>query len=174
MVLLMAKIANASGLTIGVDGVANPANVTLVPSNTAIISVISDGTEMADVPAFLVMSGPGTASFNLDAVTNNININKPPGTSVFFWTEDYPYGAVFMDIAVAVPEIPLLPPGVMVDNIVLRCDSIGDVTLSLYLDRTPIGGVFQLMDTQVIHQIIPEPITVALLGLGALFLRRRK
>jgi len=30
-----------------------------------------------------------------------------------------------------------------------------------------------VMDSQIIHQI-PEPITLALLGLGGLFLRRRK
>jgi hypothetical protein len=31
-----------------------------------------------------------------------------------------------------------------------------------------------MIDTILIHQIIPEPMTIALLGLGGLLLRRRK
>jgi hypothetical protein len=48
-----------------------------------------------------------------------------------------------------------------------QCTGIGDVSITL------IDDVFGPVDTLTIHQI-PEPITFALLGLGGLFLRRRK
>ena len=49
-----------------------------------------------------------------------------------------------------------------------HCDALGDVVINLY------SSGFQTLDSITIHQVIPEPITMALLGLGGLFLRRRK
>ena len=48
------------------------------------------------------------------------------------------------------------------------CTDLGDVTITMYAD-----DIATVLDTLTIHQI-PEPITFALLGLGGLFLRRRK
>lgn len=50
--------------------------------------------------------------------------------------------------------------GMLVRNIVFHCDGPGDVTLALVDENG------QVLDSQVIHQI-PEPMTVALLGLGS-------
>jgi hypothetical protein len=50
----------------------------------------------------------------------------------------------------------------------LECTGLGDVTLTIFDD------VFGPVDTLTIHQVVPEPITFGLLGLGGLFLRRRK
>ena len=74
----------------------------------------------------------------------------------------------------AYPPPPLL--GKLVDSILLHCEGIGEVTLTLASIYDPGTGEpvsITVMDTQVIHQI-PEPMTFALLGLGGLFLRRRK
>jgi hypothetical protein len=72
---------------------------------------------------------------------------------------------------VSPPTVPAPLLGPLVDNIKFHCDGyvppMSDVTLTLF----DIEG--NVLDTQVIHQI-PEPITIALLGLGGLFLRRRK
>ena len=50
----------------------------------------------------------------------------------------------------------------------LHCEELGDVHVTLF------SAQMQPIDTITIHQNIPEPITMALLGLGGLFLRRRK
>ena len=63
------------------------------------------------------------------------------------------------------------PPlnGLAVDDIMLHCEAIGDVTLTLMS-----SDFVTVYDTQVIHQVIPEPATIVLLAFGGLLLRRRK
>jgi hypothetical protein len=70
-----------------------------------------------------------------------------------------------------------------VRNLGLHCDGYGDVTLFL---TNYAGSPTIVIDTSynevpytfgagvVIHQLIPEPMTLTLLGLGSLFLARRK
>ncbi len=53
-------------------------------------------------------------------------------------------------------------------SIVYKCTGLGDTYISLYND-TSATVISQLL----VHQV-PEPITIGLLGLGGLFLRRRK
>jgi hypothetical protein len=61
--------------------------------------------------------------------------------------------------------------GVLFDEKEFHCESDqGDVTIYLLNADT---GQYEVLDTLVIHQI-PEPMTVALLGLGGLFLLRRR
>jgi len=86
--------------------------------------------------------------------------------------------AALTDDALQAESLGLQNPFVSIDltsafeGVLLRgtfhCDGAGDVTLA----EVNSNGV--VIDTQVIHQVIPEPATMALLGLGALLLRRRK
>ena len=59
----------------------------------------------------------------------------------------------------------------VMSGLMLHCDELTEVivTLEEYMG----AGVFELRDSLIIHQI-PEPMTMAFLGLGGLFLRRRK
>jgi len=171
MVLSMVEVAD-SKLWLCMNDMVDPPPITLIQNQTAKISIWGDGTEWghpdSEAALFLTISGPG--SLNILGATNAINT---PGydSSIFIWLGDPADGAVFIDIVI--PIEPFSYYGTVADNIFLNCDGVGDVTLSLYHDEVPVGGQFLLVDTQVIHQI-PEPITIALLGLGGLFLRRRK
>ena len=71
----------------------------------------------------------------------------------------------------------------VMDNLVFHCEEATDVIIQLYagvggVDYDPSGAgvedipVGTLIDSVIVHQ--PEPMTIALLGLGGLFLRRRK
>jgi len=57
------------------------------------------------------------------------------------------------------------------DGMTFHCEDMVDATVALYFGPA-IGAWTTMVDSVVIHQ--PEPMTVALLGLGGLFLRRRK
>jgi hypothetical protein len=70
--------------------------------------------------------------------------------------------------------------GIAIDHILLHCDSPeGDVIVTI-VDWVPAGagsldygGPVDVIGTVIVHQV-PEPMTVALLGLGGLFLLRRR
>ena len=66
-----------------------------------------------------------------------------------------------------------IPSGAVIfDGIDFHCEKLGDATVKLY-EVTSSWQIGTLLDSVVIHQV-PEPMTIALLGLGGLFLRRRK
>jgi len=162
-VLAMASVANA-GLFISVNGIVNPpdSEVRLVPSDVAIIDVHSDGQTLQG-GFLLTIAGPGT--LDITAATNSY---VPPGYPDSILDLSGDNTMILLDMAKAIVPIPPLPVGKLIDMIKLHCENIGDVVLTLTTD------VGEVLDRQVIHQVIPEPITFALLGLGGLFLRRRK
>jgi hypothetical protein len=169
LVLSMATIANA-GLKIGVGGQIDPqdTSITLRPSDEVVISVYSDGIGTLETEVYM-LSVTGLGVIDVSNAINNVNSNANHDT-VLAVGDPIPGQLIFMDmITVSVPPT-AFPVGTMIDQLIFHCEGVNlqnpDVLLTLTGDVT---GVF---DTQVIHQI-PEPMTMALLGLGGLFLRRR-
>lgn len=69
---------------------------------------------------------------------------------------------------------PPYPDGVYFDEILFHCEGAGDVEIVLMLVDTATWSVTTTeLDSITIPQV-PEPMTVLLLGLGGLFLRRRR
>ena len=161
----MVSMANAA-LLISVNGVVDPpeTEVTLIPSEHAVIDVHSDGTDRSDVYVYLTVIGAGV----LDG-TNGIAYEGTANEGGF-GDRVIPIDSTILYFDLVIPGNPpeMIPEGIVVDYIDFHCLGEGDVTLLLGTDI----GVGD-WDTQVIHQV-PEPMTIALLGLGGLFLRRRK
>jgi len=127
----------------------------------------------------LLVQGPGT----LDWSTHT----RPTG----YWNGDLSSispdpqnpGSALLDFAAT--DIGTVPPGIILDHFLLHCDALGDVLLTLVeTDRTKAGmsaetdgsDLYPLVSGPgvIVHQGIPEPMTLTLLGLGSLFLARRK
>ena len=67
-----------------------------------------------------------------------------------------------------------IPSGAtLYDDIDFHCEAMGDAFVELWTIDLGSGGLLNLEDSVVIHQV-PEPMTMALLGLGGLGLLRRR
>jgi len=178
LVLGIASVASAQ-LTLSVNGVDDPedSTITMTTSETATIDIYGDGTYPDPGYTFILgIDLTSTGSGSLD-ITNAVILYAGNTTSIgevdneeaatdFFGIEN-PFIEIELTDLVSPPAEPLKLTGKLVDLIKFTCDGVGDVILILY----DADGVE--MDRQTIHQI-PEPMTIALLGLGGLFLRRRK
>jgi hypothetical protein len=168
IVLSLGGAANA-GLLISVDGQVDPPNpaIALTSGQTANIGIWSDGGLPADGVGYLVVSGPAAADIAGASHYVSEKLIYVVGSGPF-------EGAVGFDLKEAdTGNSPFLPGGTLVDNITLGSNGTGQIDLELWFDETSAGGQLQLMDTQVFN-MVPEPMTMVLLGLGALFLRHRK
>lgn len=169
-VLAMATVANAV-TKISVNGQLDvpDTQIVLMPSQEVVIDIHSWTTALT----ILLMQGPAT-------LTKGPNMYLWEQTGVTLPSVAFDdYKALFTDMGygniTAIADVDILdtsdpftqPAGRVVDGLILHCEDIGDVTLTLF------DANLNVLDSQVIHQI-PEPVTFALLGLGGLFLRRRK
>jgi hypothetical protein len=180
-ILCLVPSANA-GLFISVNGVVEPpfAEVKLQPDATAVIGIQGDGLTPPPIALYLLVEGPGSIDGHtmvyrgslaayadwpgqwIDAVgpitIDDLRIlsGRPDLMDLSFIT--FANGAI--------PPAPL--DGLLIDDIILRCDRVGDVTLSLVSD-----DFATLYDTQAIQQV-PEPVTFVLLGMGTFLMRRKR
>ena len=183
LVLGVATLASA-GLQISVGGVKEPVD-------TEIILNLSDTIELdiwtdTDVMPFqsenwaLVVSGDygticgGVAAYTAAGVTNNVG----PCADNADVMPDPPQDGVWGALANISPTYTPIPADTtLIDSIIFHCEGPGDAVIQLYsiVSGEPFGDISggTLLDTVIIHQT-PEPITMALLGFGGLFLRRRK
>lgn len=180
-VLAMATVANAYTVKISVGGVVDPPDtqINLLPSEWTTIDIhVTDnaGWPLGGVPGLLIMQGPGAITVPVppelylweSSTIANAARPEPYDTYKAYLEGAYPGITDVLEYYVGDAVEPFsIPLGRVIDGVKFHCEAIGDVTLTLMdLD-------LNVLDTQVIHQI-PEPMTMVLLGLGGLFLRRRK
>lgn len=182
LVLGLCSVTNAA-IKISVGGVVDPPDtqVILNESDNVIIDIhgLAPAQPSPGDTFFLginVLNGE-YGSLDISLAT----IPYPGNTTGISWLDNAAVAAMFgvenpfvifdlMDL-VTPPDIPKPLLGLLVDNIKFHCDGYNQIPTDVTLSVFDSSGT--LLDTQVIHQI-PEPITIALLGLGGLFLRRRK
>jgi hypothetical protein len=176
LVLSVATIANAGLVISGAPTVAlNP-----ITNPTATLSIVGDGAGMPTAfDAYLVIQGPGTVAggtlvytYGLSAygLYTNDDTYVPWMQGVFSDnTIQQVADITFADTAVPMNAI----TGNILTDLAFTCTGRGDVTLSLVTMNGDGTAVDTTWSSVVIHQT-PEPFTMGLLGLGGLFLRRRK
>jgi hypothetical protein len=186
LVLGVASVANAT-LLLSVDGVTDPpeTEVTLHPSDEAVIDVMGDGRAQPQA-AYLIVQGPGTIAGHTmlyggtlvtyqDLEEIAVELEMTP-EDVLAVLAEYGYDEAtdlsYMNFADAPGgDWPTLD-GKLVDDIIFHCEGPLMEPLDVTLTLTD-GDFAEVFDVQIIHQV-PEPMTLTLLGLGGLLLRRRK
>jgi len=176
LVLSMASLASAAmQMSLQVNGEDADA-ITLAPSEFVTISIVGAGDATG---AWLVAAGPGTlVGGDISHVANEymnemvMSSEIEPGyTWGDFFNSMYPGTTRAIDLVWVDTESPFVTfgPGLF-GEAVFHCDGEGDVTIAI-IDYA--GEELIIADTLLITQL-PEPMTMVLLGLGGLFLRRRK
>ena len=170
MVLGVASMANAT-LQISVAGDQNPVDseITVLPSEETTLDIWTDADIVQGVGEgyYFLTADPlkATVSGGVSLWAGDV-IHYGTGASAYVAGEG-PWGGI------ALVNASLIPAGsTLVDEILFHCESEEDAVVDLYF--TTDFATFNLVDSVTIHQMIPEPMTMALLGLGGLFLRRRK
>ena len=177
LVLAMASVTNAA-LQISVDGNWNPVDseIVLVPSDEVILDIWTD----AAIPDGLTWAL--ICNTSLGTITGGAYVGPDDGGNIlgFIYEPASAYGvvvppgedgvmggiAVFSGSGIAADTL-------LYDGIVFHCEAEGETLITLGLVSDSTGEIIEVMDSVIIHQI-PEPATIALLGLGGLLLRRKK
>ena len=174
-VLAMASVANA-GMKISVDGAVDlpDSSITIDVGSTVVIDFQGDQTAnlwmLVQGPAEMDALNPTFLWEQSDVLSyRQVNPDDLEAFKPGLADMGYPGVVDIIESTVADLSDPITTPdGVVVDGIIFKCLEEGDVVLTL----TDVE-FSEIFDTVTIHQI-PEPMTLGLLGLGGLFLRRRR
>ena len=177
-VLAMASAANA-GYMLSVGGRTDVADsdITLdyTVSGTVVIDIHGADNPLEARTAWLAVQGLGSLDASVPtfkwANSTVANIVMPDLGDVQAFLAMYGYAGVGDVVTTDIKDVdepPSAPNGLLIDGLIFHCLGEGDVILTL-IDAADVS----VLDVVRIHQV-PEPMTLSLLGLGGLFLRRRK
>lgn len=188
LVFIFSGAANAGVVDIWVTSINGQAispvkEIAIRPSDTVDLSIIWDGVTgryFFGLSSIIQKTGgPGILSLGSTLINPAFDptLDRKGSTLGQQWIVE---GALFDGIGVAGLTG---QPQTLVSNILLHCDGIGDIIIKL-LNYAPGGGSIEVdsnlnsftptYGTGVIIHQIPEPMTLMLLGLGSLYLLRRK
>ena len=163
LVFGMASSANAL-ISLSYNGSPAPAEVTILVNDTSVIDVTTDDT-LARVD-YLQVFDYGAGTFSLAGAVAGPALGDMG--SIIGPYDANPFGLDALETEILMGWSPESTPVTGTTfEITLQCEDVGDVVVDLVDEN------FALIDTLTIYQI-PEPMSVALLGLGGLFLRRRR
>ena len=172
MLLGTASMASA-GLRISIDGnqQASEYTIDVVPSGEVSMEIWTDTTILPSGPeegAYAIVCSPLVGT-----ISGGVNVSDEPSVYPNEFSSGEGHDGVFWFITLATAAN-LPQNSTIINDLLFHCEGQGDVLVELLYDAAyPIYGVSSVVDSVVIHQI-PEPITMGLLGIGGLFLRRRK
>jgi hypothetical protein len=128
------------------------------PSEIAIIDVHASAVD-GNAEFWLEILGQGIFE------GNGVVFSPPAPKGVV--ADDFGYGLTYIYFRIEAPDPSFQPGDGVWYEVPFHCEGPETVVINLWD-----GNYAEILDTLVITQ--PEPMTVALLGLGGLFLRRRK
>jgi len=130
--------------------------LTITPSTNLVWGVMDDGQTAAGMYTMGIV-GPGS-------ITSPTVLSS--GVTAFLTDDTATASSYGVDNPYIAMELVQSVVGVLYTS-TFHCEGEGDVTLYAFNDN------FVVEDTQVIHQV-PEPATLAILGIGGLLLRKRR
>jgi len=179
MVLSMAAMASAA-VVINVD---MGADTELAAGDTAAISIVATNEQSpSDLYLFVTDGSFGTVSggsvvwSDFSATAGEMTLHDGAGDQHVNAVHQYgwPDATQTYYISLTGNTNPLTMNGTVVNGITYRAEIAGDSTIILgYFVDDGQDGFLAVSDTVVMHKV-PEPMTIALLGLGGLLLRRRR
>ncbi len=186
LVLGMASIANAvpyfGGLGFTVNGEAQPDVITLRPSEAVVLDLeLLDGFTTPGYTIDYQLTN-AQAEFIIDGYQDAFgHVFEPIAFPTVF---DLPGGVIPINpqwvriTGTQVQSDPVAGQALLMESLVIHCLDTTPVTLEIIAAAGLVINGEAIDAGTVIHTLgivqIPEPMTIALLGLGGLFLRRRK
>ncbi len=201
LVFGMASVANAGPISLSVNGDPADAEITLGVSDTITLDIIMDAAEFAGGDIAIVISNPQGAldysgiTFATSVMTRRYNdFDEVWVDGMRNWEAQWSVSPLsdpqYLKITGGNLNWNTLGSYVLMDNVIFHCEEATEVIIDLVAitdlmywqfdstgtklaDYAIVAAEGTLLDSINVTQI-PEPMTIILLGLGGLFLRRRK